>query len=242
MSAQRHIIKRQTIELKIQKAAEAQSLQAEMSRIYRQRIVPLIDKYCTELSQPNHIHRIELLEVDLGYLDPQHFEEQLVAKVGPAVRQALAAQIDRQEQSALQPGSSFKAMSHLELFAFFARTGSLPWWADTSQPRLLDECLQHLLQTAPEPLRRLLRSLIQEQRPLRRLIYHYSDELLAQLAGLLTPSLQPSLARELPELMIGFKKIDAIASKPAAHLRQSVWANILYVAGLTGGQPETPES
>jgi hypothetical protein len=118
--------------LKIQGTAEAQPLQAEVSRIYRQRIVPLIDKYCTELSQPDHIHRIELL------------------------------QISQQEQTAAHHGPSLKAMSQLELFAFFARTGSLPWWADTSQPRLLDACLQHLIQAAPEPLRLLMRNLVFE--------------------------------------------------------------------------------
>ncbi len=241
MSEQKHIIKRQIIELKIQGAAEAQPLQAEVSRIYRQRIVPLIDKYCTELSQPDHIHRIELLEVDLGYLDPQHFEEQLVAKLSPALHQALAEQIGQQEQTAARQGPDLKAMSQLELFAFFARTGSLPWWADTAQPRLLDECLQHLLHAAPEPLRRLMQNLIREQRPLRRLVYHYADELLARLSGVLAPSLQRSLVRDPQELILVLQKTRAMADKPAAQLRQSAWTNILYVAGLEGGQHRMPE-
>jgi hypothetical protein len=241
MSEQKHIIKRQIIELKIQGTAEAQQLQVEVSRIYRQRIVPLIDKYCTEFSQPDHIHRIELLEVDLGYLDPRHLEEQLVAKLSPALRQALANLLGQQEQTAARQGSSLKAMSQLELFAFFARTGSLPWWADTSQPRLLDECLQHLIHTAPEPLRRLMQHLIREQRPLRRLVYHYADELLARLSGVLAPSLQPSLARDPQELIVVLQKTRVMADKSAAQLRQSVWTNILYVAGLEGEQHRTPE-
>ncbi len=70
MSEQRHIIKRQILELKVQNSEEAQRLQAELSRVYRQRIVPLIDRYCTELSEPDRIHRIESLEVDVGYVDP----------------------------------------------------------------------------------------------------------------------------------------------------------------------------
>ena len=59
MSAQKHIIKRQTIELTTRDSAEARRLQNQLGRLYRQRILPLIDRYCTELSQPDRLHRID---------------------------------------------------------------------------------------------------------------------------------------------------------------------------------------
>src|SRR5437899_1863875 len=100
MSEQKHIIKRQIIELTVQGDAEAQRLQAEVSRIYRQRLVPLIDACCTEASHPNQIHRVDRLEIDLGSIDPQRLEEELVAKLMPALRRALGEQIDAQKRAA----------------------------------------------------------------------------------------------------------------------------------------------
>jgi len=240
MNEQRHIIKRQIIELEVQGEERAQQLQAQLSRIYRQRIVPLIDRYCTELSEPDRIHRIDLLEVDLGYVDPDQLEEELVAKLSVALRQALAGLISEQERSADRQSRSSKATSQLELFAFFARTGSLPWWVDASKPQLLDDCLKHLLRSAPEPLRRLARELFREQRPLQRIVYHYADELLSSLSGLLVPSLKRSLARHPQELLEVLQKTRGAAGSRPAHLRQSVWSNILHVASLEGEQFTAP--
>jgi hypothetical protein len=233
MSEQKHIIKRQLIELTVPRAAEAQRLQDEVSRIYRQRIVPLIDQYCTELSDPDRLHRIESLVLDVGAVDVQRLEADLVAKVSATLRPALAARLGEQEHGA---GQGSKAISQLELFALFARTGSLPWWADASQPRLLEDGLQYLIQHTPEPLWRLLRELAREQRPLQRIVNHIPDALLAALAGSLAPAIQASLAHEYLALIELLQTTQAAAGRTPAQLRRSVWRNILHVAGQAGPQ------
>jgi hypothetical protein len=236
MSEQKHIIKRQIIELTVPGAAEAQRLQDEVSRIYRQRIVPLIDQYCTELSEPDRLHRIESLVLDVGALDIQRLEADLVAKVSAALYPALADRIGEQERGAGRPDQDSKAMSQLEMFALFARTGSLPWWADASQPRLLEDGLQYLLQHTPEPLRRLMRELAREGRPLQRIVEHIPDALLAALARILAPAVQVSLAHEYPALIELLQTTQASAGRTQAQLRRSAWRNILHVAGLAGSQ------
>jgi len=234
MNEQRHIIKRQILELKIQGREDAQRLQAELSRVYRQRIVPLIDRYCTELSAPDCVHRIELLEVDVGYVDPDQLESELVAKLSIALRQALAEQISEPERITGRQDQSPQATSQLELFAFFARTGSLPWWADASQPHLLDDCLQYLLRATPEPLCRLMRELGREGRPLQRIVYHYANGLLSSLFGLLASSLKISFIHESQDLIEVLEKIKRVAGRRPAQVRQSTWTNILHVASLKG--------
>ncbi|MCB0207859.1 MAG: hypothetical protein KDJ52_00935 [Anaerolineae bacterium] len=241
MSEQKHIIKRQIIELQVQGTKEGQQLQAEVSRIYRQRIVPLIDQYCTALSETDRIHRIESLEIDLGYIDPLNLEKDFVAKVGPALYQALTEQIRQQEQEAKRQEQSPKAASQLELFAFFARTGSLPWWADTAQPQLLNDCLHHLIETAPAPLRHLMRELVQEQAPLQRIVYHYADELLANLANLLLPTHQQARSYDPPALIEILQKTRTATGKQPTQLRHSTWIAILHVAGWQEEQFGRPE-
>jgi hypothetical protein len=94
------------IELTVRRSAAAYPLQTEVSRIYRQRIVPLIERYCSELSAPDLIHRIDALELNLGTVDPQHLEEDLVAKVSAQLRALLADHITADERKAEGAGAN----------------------------------------------------------------------------------------------------------------------------------------
>ncbi len=227
---QRHIIKRQIIELTVQDQAAAPALQDQASRVYRQRIVPLIDRYCAELSQPDRLYRIESLELDLGVLDADDFEEQFVAKTNSALRQALAAQIGNQEQH------SPKNQSALELFAFFVRTGSLPWWADNSQPRLLDENLQKLLGETPQELRGLLQTFARNAQLRQRIVCQYDDKQLSQLAGLLAPAYERSFRQDIKTLKTLLQKTKTCAEWPPSQLRHELWDVFLEMVAFGGQQ------
>lgn len=241
-SEQRHIIKRQTIELKIEGGAPSQQLQAEISRIYHQRIVPLINECCTALSTPNHIHRLDLLEIDLGSINIKRLEADLVAKIRATLYQALANQINQQEPAAKPQQPNLKARSQLELLTFFVQTGNLPWWAEATQPQLLENCLQYLIQTTPESLRRLMRKWGQEKRLLHRIVFHYEDELLSELANLLAPSLHYSFTPETQILSLLLQQSPVAAGKSAIQLKQHIWYVILQVLSLAGTQFSTPNS
>lgn len=232
MSTQRHLIRRQLIELTVPDAAQAQPLQDEVSRIYRQRLIPLIDQCLTELCDPDKLYRLESLELDIGALDPQYLEEQLVEKVNHSLRRELTAQISRQEHV---PGPSPGTNSHLELFALFARTGNLPWWADAANPHLLAENLKYLLHNSPKAWGPLLQELAQESRSRRRLVHQYPDDQLAELAGVLVPAYKLSIAGAYQALLHVLQNSGAAAAWPYFQLRRSLWNNLLLVASL-GGQ------
>ena len=121
MNQQRHIIKRQTVEITIDRNRDAWSLQQQISRMMPAQIIPLIDRYCSEMSSANHIHRIEQLELDLGELDPDNFETDFANKFADALRSGLAKQINRLESDALSQHSSSAIASHLELFSLFVQ-------------------------------------------------------------------------------------------------------------------------
>lgn len=237
----KHIIKRQIIELKAGDPAEAQALQAELSRIFRHRIIPLLDRCCTQLSAPDRVHRIERLELDLGRVDPRRLEADLIARLGELLPAALAEQIGVHERAAAQHGPGLRAGARLELLALFARTGCLPWWADAAQPQLLDDCLGELLVAAPGPLRRLMRDLAREQHPLHRLVHHYSDDLLARVARALAPSLPHALGRLPQVLAVALQKNGAAGGRTRAQIKQSTWLALLQLISLEDMQPVPPE-
>jgi hypothetical protein len=240
MGEQRHVIKRQVLEIQVQGSEEAWQLQQELSRVYHRRIIPLIDRCCSELSAPDRLHRIESLQLDLGTIDPGRLESDLVAKVEAALRPALAQQIGALEQDDRnRPDQQPQVRSQLELFALFARTGSLPWWADPYRPRLVEGSLQHLLKAAPDALRRLMIELIQERRPLPRIVTHFDDAHLTLLAALLAPAGQEHLAHEFAKLIPMLGKTRAGGSRSPAQLRRITWEQFLIIATQQRSRPAT---
>lgn len=236
MTVQRHLIKRQILELKIPRAAQTQSLYAEISRIHHQRIAPLLDRCCTDLSEPDHIHRIQSLELDLGYVDLKDLEAELMAKLTATFPEALALQIRRQARDDSRPEQGPQDKSRLELFEFFVRTGCLPWWSDPLHPQLLEDALKGLIADQPAALVRVVRELARRQQPLQRIVLHSREETLAALCRLLAPYLGDSLAQFSHELATLLLKHKAAAGRSEDQLRKMVWREILRTASLKGGQ------
>lgn len=215
--------------------AAGQHLQAEMSRIYRQHIVPLIEQYCTELSTPGLLHRIESLELDLGVVDPQNLERDLTKKVRAQLLPLLSEAIASQERTAEGSEANLKITSQLELLSLFATTGMLPWWADASQPRLLHNCVSYLLRNAPARLRELLHDPVQAPTSLQRIIHHLPDQLLADLAAMLIPPLQITpLAEVVRDLTALLQQIDTRTGHRQLQVRSLVWSGLLRVQHLSG--------
>ncbi len=226
MSGPKHRIKRQVIELTVADEAEAPPLHAEMRRIHERRLLPLIDRYCTELGDPDRIYRIDRLEVDLGTVDAGNLEQDFAAQLAAPLCSALAAQLGQAERSAGGDGEDLATQSLLELFEFFARTGSLPWWADTSQPQILDRVMERLLQTAPGPLARSMWALSDADGSLKRLVLHYPDAVLTRLVLVLVPSLSGTLPDFFTELLDLLLSAKGSAGRP----RTNVWTAILRIA------------
>ncbi len=228
MTGLTHCIKRQTLELHIDDPARAGELQDQLSRLNRQHIVPLLDRYCSELSDARSIHRIDRLELDLGRIDLENLEQELVGKLQQQLRPELAEQITRQSQSKEENATH----SQLELFECFARSGNLPWWVDKGRPDLLKENLTQLLRDAPRQLHRLMVELIPERATLQRLIRHYDDDGLTRLLSLLTTT--PWII-QLPEALT-LLSAEAGSSIPGdrQHQRDAIRLITLEITGESG--------
>nr|VFK23524.1 MAG: hypothetical protein BECKLFY1418C_GA0070996_11454 [Candidatus Kentron sp. LFY] len=180
-------------------------------------------------------------------------EPLLASHIRPRKRQANGSEARRQSGAGLQgepqgkPGRAPSGESSpLELFALFARTGTLPWWADTTRTKLLEETLEHLLREAPERLRLLLQQFVRERRPLRRIVNHYGDDGFSALFDLLAPSLARTVSSPSWQIQ---RQIDLLqealqnqfSSRDRARIRSRIWYRTLCFAGLVESErPEPP--
>ena len=256
MSQQRHTIKQQILDLRVGSKIKAFELQTQLSALYRSKIIPLIQAYCDQLSDPDTLLRIDTLDIDLGEINLQTLETDFVAKVKDQLSQQLAKQISPlaalptpsptinpdQATTPTKPAKSRPPTnpteSQLEIFSYFLQTGRLPWWCDTLSPSALESCCEQLLSASPASLKVLLQSQLKHAKPLQRLIYQFSDQTLSNLATLLAPTNSqwtPSYTQDMQALI---PQIDSLRGIPPQQFRLKHWQGIFGLFSLSS----TPDS
>ena len=150
------------IELRLEEEPQAHPLMDRVSALRAPRLEAVMQRVLDELSPAGQLDRIERVELDLGPLPLNDFDDAFLARLEPALRQALALQL--QGQPATAPISAV-----LELLRLFARTGSLPWWAARSDPQLINAQIRRALELDPGAWWALVRELQAHPAALERL-------------------------------------------------------------------------
>lgn len=73
----RHIIKKQLLQIEVQGQENAYKTQQQLGRIFKERLLPIISKALDKYSPPNVIHRIDKLVIDLGEVKLEALENDL---------------------------------------------------------------------------------------------------------------------------------------------------------------------
>ena len=248
MTPQRHTIKQQILELQVGSNIKAFELQNQLSELYRSKIIPLIDAYCNQFSDPDTLIRIDTLDIDLGEIDLQTLETDFVAKVKerlyeqlaeqlgsststpptdiPSVTRAVAARPDRSPENARSQPPTNPTASQLEIFSYFLRTGLLPWWCDALSPSDLEDCCEQLLRTSPVALKAVLQTQLKYAIPSQRLVNQFSDQTLINLTTLLAPTGSQWLRHYLQDMQTLMPQVESLQGLPTRQLRLKFWQGI----------------
>jgi hypothetical protein len=215
MAAQLHKIMREVIEVRGCPEGRAAAIASELRRACDERLLPLIDSVCSDASGPGRLHRIDRLEIDLGRVP--------LAAFAPALAERFEAAFRRELAVALEHAPTID--SDLELFACFIRTGTVPWWADASDPSLLGASLDALLARAPGAVRGQMLGVADAERMRRRVARAFSDRALDALVCALANGAAASAA------WAALLESVAIArGHPASAARHVWWEEVLRAA------------
>lgn len=246
MGSPTHKIKCQVFELDVAGLELAQRLQADTSRMFEPRIVPVIDKVCGHVAPADRIYRFGRVSVDLGPVTAEAFEDELCEKLARELERALREEIQALEERGGSDEQSVRVASMLELFACFARTGSLPWWADQRETGVLDESARALLIEAPKALARVARDLAREPEALRRLPVVLKDAILVELCSLISDERAVRALIALPPALVQLVQSGKLnVGVTAGRCRALAWQCVLRAAAeLSGGlaAPSGPET
>lgn len=143
-----HWINQIEIELRTAEAPLAREMSERVSRMRETRIAPILDRVCSDLSDNPALERIDRLEVGLGALPAEGFDDEFAARFEATLRAALSAALRRRP-----PHGDQSAAASLDLLETFALTGNLPWWADA---RDRDVVAHHFARAGGEVRERLI--------------------------------------------------------------------------------------
>ena len=222
-----HIIKKQIINLSLQKKLDAFHIQQKISADYWSHIVPILEKTFDDISTADETISIDTLELDLGAFSEKEIEEgewheilaKKIAEQLLPVRHQLSSQLTVQRKAKL-PGIA-------DQWSFYMQHGYLPW----NVIKIDDEWYQQVLEAfaadamAIEKLRKLITI---NSVALKRIILRHDEKFLIALLETLTARSQVKIP-ELLNPIISDKK-DLLKSIPAITLQQQLWYRVLEIA------------
>jgi hypothetical protein len=167
----KHIIRRQRFRFQTEGKAEAELAFSKTSTLVRDRLTPLLDELFSEFAPGEETIRIDSLQLDIGDISPENFEEEVTERMLKLLRERLTGITSGPTTDATslsQPDANY------ELLAFFLRRGHLPWWASEGSMPSMPELLLVVLENSPKRLYFLFQELQDILSFRNRLKYQFS--------------------------------------------------------------------
>lgn len=199
----KHLIYRQVLDVTFPTKKEATEGQNRLSQIYQQKLPDLLGEVFDELIPDEQYLSLERIELDMGWLDPDNFEDDLKNKLRSQLEDELLKNLqtahllqNRDRNQTSSPGSTSKKAASgepkvysqdtraLELFIYFVETGQLPWWADREGIKSPDLLVSTLFQNQSKHELDALLKLFRTETYMRRIIHQFSDEVLGSFIAL----------------------------------------------------------
>ncbi|MEM0998581.1 MAG: contractile injection system tape measure protein [Bacteroidota bacterium] len=187
--SQRHIIKRQVLEIHVDPGSDVSAMQAEVGRIVREDLLPIIGELCDRMTPQGEHLTIARLDLDLGELSLPELPEVFAGKFADAIQEAAS----EGPLTVPDPTDTPAATPREDALAFYLKNGILPWWVTARTKAFLEEILEARLAAPDGRFRALLREIGRGKSTRERFIYTFSAVQVRRALEVLT-------GRALPEL------------------------------------------
>lgn len=141
-TSQTHIVHKQVIDLHVSSKSEAKIWQDKISDLLQKGLMSKLEKACNEICSPDETIRIDKLELDLGKLSVERFDEHFESEVVKIFRNEIVKDYysrlnlmsdKNQKNQKKLTGVSEKSLSqndNLEdAFIHYFQNGTWPWWS-----------------------------------------------------------------------------------------------------------------
>lgn len=139
-SSQNHTIQRQIIDVHLTHKKYATEVQDQLSEVYREAVIPMLDRICSTLMPGAELLRIDQLEIDVGTLNPNNLQEDFLRQVKTHLEEEFTKIVYKAKNGIAQDKVQFLPLGKwpkqsspeapLGAFAMlleFFETGVIPW-------------------------------------------------------------------------------------------------------------------
>lgn len=228
MTGSRHHIRKQTLRVELESEAQALVLQPRLSDFNRKRLLAIIEQVFDSVDVPGLHLRIDRLDVDLGTVPLDNFEqvveERLTERLREVVEQAVHA---RRVAPAEGEQPRTEAEVRLELLEHYLLHGTLPYWAPRGAGFSFGALFAEVARSDPEALVVLVGRHASMGRVIDRLVLQLDQRSLERLITLL----EPKHAALLIDYIISLQALHRV--EPVLPLSERGLSRLLWSLTLT---------
>lgn len=227
-----HIIKKQVIELTINKQLDAFAIQQQVSDWYWHQFLSLLELELNKLSTPGEVHTIDRLEIDLGNINLQQLQAAQLHKIAlPAVTKKVQEHINSEQAlsaTTLKRSGTHHAFSQ---WLQYMQKGFLPWNVLRVTEAWLHQVLEELA-ADHQSVTQLRHEIKTNKAVCTRIAQQHTTGWLTQLIAVLTAHNQnhlPDAIAEIEKLFTSLRK-DKNTGIQAVPSYKQLWQKVLQLA------------
>jgi hypothetical protein len=193
MGKDSHVIQRAILELMLPSADNAFATQNKAANIFKQEILPLIEKVLDDLDVKGEVIRLDRLALNVNLKTDDFSDPVFLDRVKMRLRDQLEKAIG-EAKGGTQMLKGFGKVKKLnaehtdeELFLYLLRHGHLPWWVGTRERIELDALAAKVLEKPSAEFRARLVVQIKRTEAVKRLAYKLSPENFSSVIALVSP-------------------------------------------------------
>lgn len=242
-----HFIQRHIFDFQIEDKADAHAIQNELSKIFNESLVELLDKVLSEYDDQEHVIRIPRIELDIGEIPQKLMKPDLLVGVELQLRRALAdiiakldlpARPEIPDEEVEEPEKVEQAPARMEIISHFLLYGTVQAAAGKNRASI-ESLFRDAIRQQPAVLRRTLIQLTEKSRAvLQRIVYQFSTDTIQQLYTALAPQAAQIVLGRATSLTQALR--DNLPGTAPSTITEAVQTGILrYLLSLPGGVFET---
>ena len=247
---QHHIIKKQILDVDLDTDVGSFVFKSELSDLYYSEIVPLLEQYCSEISDTSEILRIDRLEVDLGSIDPSNlvneFRSKIIERFPGELKKKLETVPSKVEQTVIEnllsdsgayvandnedistSHRSEATQSRLETLTYFLETGTLPWWIGKEVKVDVVAEMEAQIQQPSDSFKQLIYKISNNPGLSKRLTYYFSDNILESVISLFKDQHIDLIINTRAELTEALSRFASLKNISEQRIRNEIWQCVL---------------
>jgi len=235
--ALQHIIRKQVIELSVDRSLDAQAIQQDFIRAYWDTIVPALEKTLDACSNEREyilLDRVELYlgEVNAASLERSGLKEELILRLVSLLKDRINTAMSRPEISAARSPVLHKVAQWL----YYMEHGHLPWNLLSSAGLNITDLLEGLAAdySSIEALRQLIDT---NPKALQRIVNTYAPDFLQHLLEVLIAKKGSGIRALLEDLSLIYREIQGNEDNTVPVKQQfnkAIWELTLALASIKG--------